>query len=244
MDKTIYESREAYANYDRDFVQMKKRYYYFFSLLNQHKPNDVLEIGCGDGYSLELFKKEYNECNYKGVDISEKALAICKDKGFDVKLGDIEKEIPYEDNSFDFIIAGEVIEHIHEVDKFVSEISRILKPNGILVITTPNLTCWYNRIFMFLGFYPLGIELSYKNKTYGRKLIYKIFNLGNRIVGHKTLFNYSSLKDILNEYNLLVTEKKGFYQEKSKLVNLVNGFFSKYVPLAPGLAFVCKNEKK
>ena len=72
--------------------------------------------------------------------------------------------LDFENNSFDLIILGEVIEHLYDPDIILQECSRILKPNGVLLITTPNLLSWYNRILMVFGYYPMNLDISCVHK--------------------------------------------------------------------------------
>ena len=55
-------------------------------------------------------------------------------------------QLPFADNSFDLVLSSEVIEHILEPEHFVQEIARVLKPDGYLLLTTPN---WNS--FFWLG---------------------------------------------------------------------------------------------
>ena len=104
-----------------------------------------LDYGCGGGYLLERFLKECKDIEAYGVDMSPKCVKWCNEKfsankNFNgVKLFDGNK-LPFDSNYFDFITATEVIEHIlpEHKDLFYSEIRRILKPDGILLLTTPN----------------------------------------------------------------------------------------------------------
>ena len=104
----------------------------------------VLEIGCGSGRYLEHLKKQGWEIT--GIDIQN------KDKDF-IKVIDVEKGFDLEEK-FDLILAVEVIEHLVDTDFFLQNLSKHLKENGILIISTPNLLFWLNRFVMFAGFKP------------------------------------------------------------------------------------------
>jgi len=70
---------------------------------------------------------------------------------------------PFENDSFDIIIASDVIEHIKETDIFLSEVSRVLKPNGVFFCTTPNYASFFCIVKVLLGkmFHnPLGKEVE------------------------------------------------------------------------------------
>ncbi len=63
----------------------------------------------------------------------------------------MEEGIPYPDDSFDVVSAGEVIEHIYDPDRLLAETRRVLRPGGHVVLTTPNLQAWYNRALFVAG---------------------------------------------------------------------------------------------
>ena len=103
--------------------------------IKQHIFGKVLDLGCEDGTLHELI---YGE-NIYGLDIRVKKH---REK---VQQGDAQN-IPFKDDSFDSIIAGELIEHLPDPDKFLRECRRILRSNGIVIISTPNKKSWVNRI--------------------------------------------------------------------------------------------------
>ena len=77
-----------------------------------------------------------------GIDISHKAVDFCRKRGIDnVQVADI-TNIPYPDNTFDAVIALDVIEHIKNDEEALREIYRVLRPQGMAIITVP--------AFMFL----------------------------------------------------------------------------------------------
>ncbi|MFT6246283.1 MAG: ubiquinone/menaquinone biosynthesis C-methylase UbiE [Salibacteraceae bacterium] len=105
----------------------------------------VLEIGTGSGYGIEIISPVADE--FVTVDKFETS-ALEKIKGHDnVKF--IQMNIPplvgLEDNSFDFVISFQVIEHIKKDHDFVKEIHRVLKPGGKFIVTTPNKTMSISR---------------------------------------------------------------------------------------------------
>lgn len=105
----------------------------------------VLEIGTGSGYGIEIISPVADE--FLTIDKFETS-ALEKIKGHEnVKF--LQMNIPpltgLEDNTFDFVITFQVIEHIKKDSEFVKEIHRVLKPGGKLIVTTPNKTMSISR---------------------------------------------------------------------------------------------------
>lgn len=96
----------------------------------------VLDIGCNDGVFLSMIK-EKRQCDVFGVDISEPLVKMCVEKGLNVKLADAEK-LPFKDNVFDVVCLMEVLSHVMDPKKLLSEIKRVLKPTGYLLGSTPH----------------------------------------------------------------------------------------------------------
>ena len=99
----------------------------------------ILDVGCGTGANL-LMLSEYGDA--EGVDISEDALAFCRERGLDkVSLGAGEK-LPYEDGTFDLVTALDVVEHMDDDLAGLREMRRVLRPGGRVLLFVPT--------FMFL----------------------------------------------------------------------------------------------
>lgn len=145
---------ERYADLPVD-LHSNERLRKIFAMINKEKRGKLLDLGCLKGeFSFELKKKWWNVF---GADISS-ALNEAEKKGIKCIKFDFEKPFPFKNNSFDVVFAGEIIEHIFDTDFFVSELNRILKPNGVLVISTPN-TAWIgNRFLLLIGKKPLNLD--------------------------------------------------------------------------------------
>jgi SAM-dependent methyltransferase len=99
----------------------------------------ILDVGCGTGANL-LMLSEYGDA--EGVDISEDALAFCRERGLEkVKLGAGE-ELPYDDGTFDLVTAFDVVEHMDDDLAGLREMRRVLRPGGRVLLFVPT--------FMFL----------------------------------------------------------------------------------------------
>ena len=118
--------------------QPKDRFHDIISLIPTNAT--VLDYGCGWGhYSVEIQKKGNKVV---GIDLSENEINICKtvwgnhqQSGIDWIVGRIESQ---EDEKFDCVLSNQVIEHVHNPGHYLSQINRVLKPNGSLVISLPN----------------------------------------------------------------------------------------------------------
>ena len=106
----------------------------------------------------------------KGIDISSVALKTASGLGFEVNCINVdEEEIPVDSQSVDGVFCCEVIEHVYDTDHLLSECSRILKPGGTMIVTTPNLASWNNRLLLVFGYQPLNTEVSLRH-TVGHPL--------------------------------------------------------------------------
>ncbi|MDI6760029.1 MAG: class I SAM-dependent methyltransferase [Candidatus Brocadiaceae bacterium] len=110
----------------------------------------ILDLGCRDG-SLTKYFIEGNLVI--GVDVDQEALNICKNEvGIKTVWLDLNNEnLPFEDESFDVVIAGEILEHIFYPDLFLKKIKRVLKKKGIFMGSVPNAFRLKNRLKFLLG---------------------------------------------------------------------------------------------
>ena len=148
----------------------------------------VLDVGCGDGSISKFIIDLGNEV--WGIDMDISKLRKAKKKGIKTHKWDINKGLPYKNNFFDLVQSSRFLEHIYDTEFFLKECARVLKPNGALIITAPNIASFTNRLRIIFGFYPKWIAPS------------KSWHLGE----HIRAFTKSVLKELL--------EKSGFKVEK------------------------------
>lgn len=189
---------------------------------------EVLDIGCYDGEISKRIKDKLGNCEVYGIDISDNTGEEAEKKGIIFKFNDLNEGIDFPDNIFDLVFAGEIIEHIYDTDFFIDEIKRILKPKGVLVITTPNLLSFGRRIGYLIG---KGVYME-ASLTYPKE---------PQPAGHIRFFT----KDLLIGF----MDSKGFKLEKylSDTVNFI-GFRSDFLARAfptLGRSIICRfrNEK-
>lgn len=98
----------------------------------------VLDIACGTGYGIAILKS--TAAHVTGVDVDANAVAEAKAEcgGKAAVLLGNGLGLPFADASFDVITSFETLEHLHERATFLSELHRVLRPSGILLLSTPN----------------------------------------------------------------------------------------------------------
>ncbi|MFZ4632083.1 MAG: class I SAM-dependent methyltransferase, partial [Patescibacteria group bacterium] len=106
------------------------------------KNKNVLDIACGSGYGSQHLLNSGAK-KIIGVDISAETINYCKEKyqadNLNFLIGDV-KRIPQENNSVDIVVSFETIEHVDKDSqiKFIEEIKRVLTPDGLFIVSTPN----------------------------------------------------------------------------------------------------------
>lgn len=109
-----------------------------FLLAHVTDGQDVLDIGCGAGeFSAALAGIGARPL---AVDVAQEALRRARElvPGLDARLWEAGEPLPADDASVDAIWAGEVIEHVVDVAPWLSELRRVLRPRGTLLVTTPH----------------------------------------------------------------------------------------------------------
>src|SRR3954451_11908286 len=122
---------------DQDLLNEHMARYHFASRLTRGKR--VLDAGCGAGYgSAELARMAERVV---GIDVAAEAVAFAR-TNYELPNLRFEQasctELPFEDGSFDLIVAFEVIEHLENWKGFLQEARRVLAPAGQLIVSTPN----------------------------------------------------------------------------------------------------------
>ncbi|MGN7715304.1 class I SAM-dependent methyltransferase [Hyphomicrobiales bacterium] len=100
---------------------------------------DVLDIACGEGYGSAMISENAN--SVIGVDIAADAIAYARQTYVRENLNFLEgsaTKIPVADASVDVVVSFETIEHLEDHEAMLAEIKRVLRPGGILVISSPN----------------------------------------------------------------------------------------------------------
>ena len=119
----------------------------------------ILDLGCGTGWLTKRLEKVGN--HLLGLDISPQTVKQLKKKGITAYVCNLELDKwPIKGNSFDTVVAAEIIEHLLDPDQFLKNIRRVLKNGGQLILSTPNTASLGRRLLLLLGRNPL-LEISY-----------------------------------------------------------------------------------
>lgn len=134
-------------NYGRNLI---KKY------LNKVKNcNTVLDLDAGGGDDLMLCKEKFPRAKLYAVESFPPYAKKLSDMGINVFPLNIEHDaLPFEDESIDVIIINQVLEHTKDIYWVLHECSRVLKRGGALIVGTPNLAAWHNRLILSLGIQP------------------------------------------------------------------------------------------
>jgi len=123
-------------------------------LSDTKKTAKVLDIATWQWYLLEILNKEWFLELY-GADISSVNFKLDKNI-YNFSQINANKELPYVDNFFDVIISSETIEHVQNPIFFLEELYRILKKDGIFILTTPNVETIFSKIYFLLTWWLAG----------------------------------------------------------------------------------------
>ena len=201
------------------------------------KVSKTLVLGGCEGVFVNKVMKRLGLKTIYTVDIDSKYVDILKkNSAFIVSRADLNEKFPYKNSYFNLVVADQIIEHIIDLDNFISEIYRILRINGKAIISTENLASFANILSLVLGYRPFSIHYSSR------------INIGNplsphnghiiksdSVIGaiHHKIFTPKALKDLLKFYNFRIIKEfyNGFipFSTKSEKFFGNHAFFMSYL---------------
>src|SRR5690348_3878102 len=111
----------------------------------------LCDLGCDDGsFTLEVASAARSTTVF-GVEIVSTRAKLASDRGIRVVVSDLNRRLPFADAMFDLVHANQVIEHVADIDLFVSEIVRVLRPTGAAIVSTENGSSWENIAAAIMG---------------------------------------------------------------------------------------------
>ena len=131
-------------------------------------------------------------------DLSETQVAKARERlpKADLRTADLTRPFELDDATVDVAYAGEVIEHLASPDDFLDELHRVVRPGGLLLLTTPNLLSWFNRGFAVAGLGPVYVEYSTRDSSLGMGPLRRL-KAGSAPVGHVHVLTARALRDLL-----------------------------------------------
>lgn len=206
------------------------------SLLEKNKNAVLLDCGCWDGANTRKFGNFIGTNFLYGIEIDRQKANEAARKGVKAEICNLNEKLPYKNDFFDVVIAYHVIEHLVNVRLFVSEIYRILKRNGYVVIGTPNLASWHNIFALMIGLQPFSgptIKPDYKAdikivKELNKARMQRVFSKEAESLEHIKVMTTRALIGLLKEFKFKIENVKGFGYYP--LPPLIAGFMSKLDP--------------
>lgn len=198
--KNRYESR-----YDLFARKIIRKWFLNYKWVQQPS---ILDIGCGQGDDLAIFRDCFPNSRAVGIDIPgiyPTELKVDNIERYSVNLESM--PLPFADSSFEVVIANQVFEHLKNWGHALMESARVLKTDGILIIGIPNLASLHNRVLLSMGKQPTCIRAGSM---------------------HVRGFTYDGIKEVIEHENIFKITKiagAGFYPFPPRVAKLLSELF-------------------
>lgn len=221
--KEYYQNRIAG---DERFIWIAK---FFFKDIQK---KTILDVGCGEGTLLEILRKQNNEVF--GVDASQNGINKCQPKKLTCYLLDLNHHyLPFKDDYFDVVTCLETMEHLENPYHCLREIKRVLKKEGLFLISIPNPKMihpkCYPALFSLEGF----MEFLKINDFYIRR----IKGWGQALMLNKLLYRHKDKKAWFNKFIY------GFFYQLTRRRNKLFRALGTPLTYAHCFNFECINHK-
>ena len=193
--------------------------YYVSHLLRQIEGKKILDVGCGPGILLSTIPSSNSAT---GIDVSEESVAIAKKVAPNAELArGTMLSLPFDNSSFDMVVAAHVLPGYDfeaprtkdYLNKFISEIHRVLKPGGRLIFTTPNgeHPCYRGKNKITYSKLIRLFEGKFDCMVHG----YNPFPMPSRVLAHLPFIEQTLWR--LADFEFLKKRGRSFYVEARKL---------------------------
>ena len=157
----------------------------------------LLDLGCWDGSVTRVYAASPSQVF--GVELAHQAAHRAQVHNVSAVCADLNRSLPWRSGAFDVVTSNQVIEHLHDTDTFLMEIHRVLRPGGLLVLSTENLSSWHNIFALLLGWQAFSLT----------NVSQVAFGIGNPLANlrdaepldrgweHLRIFSYRGLQELL-----------------------------------------------
>jgi len=204
-----------------------------------------LDVGCGTGGNIMALNKF---STMSGCDIAPEAVDFCRNRGLtSVVLQDRPDGLPFPDSRFDFVTGFDVMEHIENDARMLADMARVLKPNGLILLTVP----------AYKSLWSVHDESMHHKRRYDRADLLEKLGAAGFVPERTTHLNAFLMLLIMPVRRLLTLTKRG--REMSSDFNLplprwLNAIFHvvfcsewailRFLPLPFGLSLLCVARKR
>lgn len=181
------------------------------NLLDRDPDAHFLDLGCDDGTLTMEMATQIGAKTFSGVEIVDSRILLAEEKGIKVKKFDLNHKFDFESESVDVTHSNQVVEHLHDSDKFVGEIYRVLKKGGYALISTENASSWCNIFASIMGWQIFSLtNFSSRKQGIGNPLA---LHRGNEVDfvswNHVRIYNIRGLKEYFEAFGFVVEQIKG-----------------------------------
>jgi 2-polyprenyl-3-methyl-5-hydroxy-6-metoxy-1,4-benzoquinol methylase len=124
------------------------------------REGSLLDVGCWDGGNTVAYGKVCHARKLYGVEVCEEQACDAERKSITVARCNLETDrLPWPTASMDIVVCNQVLEHLKNIFAVMDEIARVIKPDGLVVVSVPNLGSLHSRIMLLLGMQPSMIRV-------------------------------------------------------------------------------------
>lgn len=183
-------------------------------LLEKDESAKILDTGSNDGDWTKILADKIGSKKIYGIDFFQESVTKSRLLGINAVVGDLNNKFPFQDSYFDVVHSNQVIEHVWNIDLYVSEIARVLKKGGYFIVSTENGSSWHNIFASILGWQTFSLSsFSWKKRGLGNPLaLLRNDHASSRFIDqdtHKIIFNYLGLFELLKLYGFKVEGIRG-----------------------------------
>jgi SAM-dependent methyltransferase len=119
----------------------------------------LLDCRCGDGEFTVQVACRARVSEAYGIECVDERIKEATDRGIIVTKGNPNDPLPYKSRFFNIVHANQIIEHLPNIDLFLKEIKRVLRPDGYAILSINNLASWHNRFSLPLGMQTVPLHV-------------------------------------------------------------------------------------
>lgn len=166
-----------------------------------------LDCGCSNGHHYDRLNQllALSKNDYHGIEWDTDSVKIAVNKGLNVVRGDLNKKLPFEDETFQCVYGLSLLEHLLNGCHWIKESKRVLRENGSLIILTPNISTLFTIALLVIGKMPSsgphpdsGLLLKHETPMQVSNISDPDVESATSVHRHLVVFSYRVLRNYLN----------------------------------------------